>query len=145
MKNKVNKFKRHNTNSFLRRGQKLSFYLNFTILLTVGCASHKPTVFYKDISKGLGKTIQTSPSLSEVYVQDLNDRKIICLGRGADTAFEVSDGESLNIGFVLPISGDKASEAGVINEFAGEEEMLGRTAGKNFGGLSWLFLTFTSY
>ena len=67
--------------------------------------------------------IHSNPSLSEVISKKTSD-SAICLGRGADTAFETDDSSNLSISLVN--SGETEKDAGGLNAFAGEEN-VGRT------------------
>jgi len=89
-----------------------------------GCStSFTPGASFTSLSKP--GVIHSSPSLSESISKKKSSDNVICLGRGADTAFEIDDSSNLSISLVH--TGKTEKDAGGLNAFAGEEEMSGRT------------------
>ena len=93
-------------------------------LILSGCSTpFAPGASFTALSKtGI---IYSNPSLSESISKKKTSDSAICLGRGADTAYETDDSSNLSIALVN--SGETEKDAGGLNAFAGEEEMSGRT------------------
>jgi hypothetical protein len=92
-------------------------------LLLVGCAGFSP----KGEMTGFKKegVLYSNPSLNETLVRDPKNHKKICMGRGADAAFEMSESASFALSLVS-IGNTKGDSVGETDN-VGEEEMMGRT------------------
>ncbi len=89
-----------------------------------GCSTpFTPGASFTSLSKP--GVIHSNPSLNQSISKKKNSDSAICLGRGADTAFETDDTSNLSISLVN--FGKTGKDAGDLNAFAGEEEMSGRT------------------
>ncbi|MEK9923802.1 MAG: hypothetical protein VW521_13115, partial [Rhodospirillales bacterium] len=100
-----------------------SMLMGAVILLT-GCSSiYEPQL--KSTSLGKEVVLSSTGSIGTTIVQDPNNLKKVCLGRGVEAAFEQSDTGSISVSLV---SIGKSDAEGASNaEKAGEEEMTGRT------------------
>ena len=100
-----------------------SMLMGAVILLT-GCSSiYEPQL--KSTSLGKEVVLSSTGSIGTTIVQDPNNLKKVCLGRGVEAAFEQSDTGSISVSL---LSIGKSDAEGASNaEKAGEEEMTGRT------------------
>ncbi|MEK9964642.1 MAG: hypothetical protein VW776_10080 [Betaproteobacteria bacterium] len=94
------------------------------VILMTGCSSiYEPQL--KSTSLGKEVVLSGTGSIGTTIVQDPNNLKKVCLGRGVEAAFEQSDTGSISVSLV---SIGKSDAEGASNaEKAGEEEMTGRT------------------
>ena len=102
--------------------KKLFAFLLFVPLM--GCAkSIGPFIDSSDFpDSGI---ISEGPSLSTLIVRHPDKNRKVCLGRGADAAFELEESGSVSIAIVSV--GKNDDEKSGIQDSAGEEEMAGRT------------------
>ena len=90
----------------------------------MGCAeSIGPFIDSRDFPDG--GTISEGPSISTLIVQHPDKIRKVCLGRGADAAFEREDGGNISIS-IVSVGKNDAEKSG-IQDNAGDEEMAGRT------------------
>jgi hypothetical protein len=94
------------------------------VILLAGCSSiYEPQL--KSTSLGKEVVLSGTGSIGTTIVQDPNNLKKVCLGRGVEAAFEQSDSGSISVSLVQ--IGKSDAEGASNTEKAGEEEMTGRT------------------
>jgi hypothetical protein len=94
------------------------------VILMTGCSSiYEPQL--KSTSLGKEVVLSGTGSIGTTIVQDPNNLKKVCLGRGVEAAFEQSDTGSISVSLVS--IGKSDAEGASNTEKAGEEEMTGRT------------------
>ena len=94
----------------------------------VGCSGAAETYSNMQPFPSNGGIVSQGSSASATVVFDPEKSKKVCLGRGADSAFETEDSGDINLTLVsIGGSGKTDSEESNLSNNTGEEEMVGRT------------------
>lgn len=100
-----------------------------TVLLlaisAAGCTSPGMEPLTETVEPPSNGIVLSRSSLSGQMMRDPQTLQKMCLGRGADTAYEHSEAGGLSVSLVS--SGSSDSEASEFQDNAGEEELAGRT------------------